>query len=1041
MKKDVQLIWKKLPLVMFVIMVGTLSGAHASGGDFESVNELQDQITVTGTVIDPDSNEGLPGVTVLEKGTTNGTISDVEGNYKISVDPQSTLVFSFVGYSSKELAVNRRSVIDVTMEPDVQSLEEVVVIGYGEVKRADVTGSVVSMDSKQIEKTNKVDAISSLQGQVPGVVIQRTNNKPGSGNFNIRIRGASTINSNETAERAGFNPGQNPLFIVDGIFVSDISFLNPADIDRMDVLKDASATAIYGSRGSNGVVIIKTKRGTSGKLKVRYNNYFGMKEATHLPPMMNGEEFVTLMEDVIVGQEFAAGNLGFRREDVVLSDYISDPELQQNIASGVSTDWIDEISQKGFQMNHTIDLSGGSDNTTYGIGMGYTLDEGAVPGEDFTRYNLRGNLSSDLTDWLNISYSNYVTIAKENAGSYEGFRSAYRLKPILSPYNDDGSRRFDYAPAEAQITNPLFDFDNEIRQTKYLQYIGDIALKISPVEGLSITTKYSPNLKYSRYGEFRGQYTKSSKGDATRTRAYIYNYNDFSYTWDNIVNYEHSFGDAHQLNATLVYSQYLLRQEESKVHSRNLASDSFEFYNIDGGATVNEWSGNFSKQTLQSYTARLNYSILGKYLFTVTGRYDGASILAEGNKWAFFPSAALAWRLGDEAFLQGVSVVSDAKVRMSYGQTGNNGQGGGLGPLASQSFLGNGITNLGDAPVQTAYVTGLANSDLTWERTTELNLGLDYGFLKNRIYGSLDLYNRTIRDIIFYRNLPLVSGFSGTFENIGESTNKGIEFALNAVAVNNGSWKWTTGINFSANRNTLNKLNGEQDEIIFNVGDATLIHRVGESIGAIYDYQYDGIWQLDEAGEAAEYGQYPGQVRVKDIDGDGEITPEDDRTIIGNASPKWNGGITNTINFKNVDFSFFVYTSQGNTAWSKFHAHGSFQHDNNVAALFNSYSVDYWTPEGQSDDWYQPGNPGPFSRSIFYKDVSYFRVGYITLGYTLPQSLLGRVGIGSLRVYATAQNPFTFSEYDGWDPESANRDHYGITFLTRTFITGLNLSF
>jgi len=998
---------------------------------------------ITGKVTDGENSEALPGVSVYVAGTTAGTITDVQGEYQINVNDGATLIFSYVGYVSEEVAVGNQSVIDITLIPDITSLDEIVVIGYGEMKRSDLTGSVVSMDSKQIEKTNKVDAISALQGQAPGVVVQRTSNKPGSGNFNIRIRGSSTINSNETAERAGFNPGQNPLFIVDGIFVSDISFLNPADIERMDVLKDASATAIYGSRGSNGVVIIQTKKGSDGKLTVNYNNYFGIKQATHLPPMMNGEDFVTLMEDVIVGQQFASGNLSYRRSDVDLIDYFpAESEIYQNIQNGVSTDWIDLIKQNGFQTNHTIDLSGGNGTTIYGIGLGYTLDEGAVKGEDFTRYNLRGNLSSDLTDWLNISYNNYVTIAKENAGSFEGFRSAYRLKPILSPYNEDGSLRFSFAPAEAQITNPLFDFDNEIRETKYLQYIGDIALKLQPAEGLTFTTKFSPNLKYTRYGEFRGQYTKSSKGDPTRTRAYIYNYNDFSYTWDNILNYEHSFSDAHKLNATFVYSQYMLRSENSKVQSRNLASGSFLFYNIDGGQTVNEWNSDFSKQTLESYTARLNYSLMDKYLFTVTGRYDGASMLAEGNKWAFFPSAAFAWRIGDEGFMQSINGISDAKIRLSYGQTGNNGAGGGLIPLGSQSFLDFSTTNIGDAAVTTAYITGLANKDLTWEKTTELNLGLDFGFLENRIYGSVDVYKRKNTDIIFRRELSTVTGFgSGTFENIGESTNKGVEFGLNTINIDNGTFKWTTGINFAKNKNTLDKLYGDRDEIIFNVGNANLIHKVGESIGAIYDYQYEGIWQLDEAAEAAEYNQQPGQVKVRDIDGDGEITPENDRTIIGNVSPKWTGGITNTLNYKNIDFSFFVYTSQGNTVWSKSHAHGSFQHDDNVGALFNSNKVDYWTPEGQSQDWYQPGNGGPYARAIFYKDVSYFRVGYITLGYTLPRSLLDRAGIGNLRIYATAQNPFTFSEYDGWDPESANRDHYGISFLTRTFIGGLNLSF
>ncbi len=1043
MKKDVRLNWNKFYLILLMIQVGVLSEVWASGGKLPLHGDSPEVIKVTGKVIDPETNQGLPGVAVLVKGTSNGTVTDLGGNYSISVDSQGTLVFSFVGYTSKEVAVSGRNTIDVTMELDIKSLEEVVVIGYGEMKRSDLTGSVVSMDATQIERTNKVDALSSLQGQVPGVVIQRTNNKPGDGGFNIRIRGASTIHNDETAFRGGYVPGQNPLFIVDGMFVSDISFLNPADIERMDVLKDASATAIYGSRGSNGVVIIKTKRGAAGKLTVRYNNYFGVKQATHLPPIMNSEKFYNLTMDMGVGREFAAGNLAFTRDDVNIDNYMSEG-LQQNYANGVDTDWIDLISQNGFQNNHTVDLGGGNETTLYNIGLGYTFDQGAVKGEDFTRYNLRGNLSSDLTKWLNLSYSNYITVGKVNDGSWEGFRSAYRLKPLFSPYNEDGSLRFTFLPDEHQITNPLFDAmrENSTRENKYLQYLGDIALKVSPAKGLTITTKFSPNMKYGRYGEYRGLYSKEVTGNPANRRAQVNQYNSFSSTWDNIFNYEYSIGDEHRFNATFVYSQFSEKHEAYTSQTRNFTTDDFLFYNMDAGASINELTSDYWKQTLASYTGRLNYSLLGKYLVTVTGRYDGSSILAEGSKWAFFPSAALAWRLSDEEFMQAAGVVSDAKIRLSYGQTGNNGSGAGLGPLRTQSLLQTRITNINDVAVPTAYVTDLSNKNLTWERTTELNLGFDFGFVRNRVNGSLDVYNRKTTDIIFSRQLPYVTGFAGTFQNIGESTNKGVELALNTVNIDNGSLRWTTGINFAANRNRIDKLNDEVDEIIFWAG-ASHIHRVGAPMGSIYDYQFDGIWQMDEAAEAAEYGQYPGQVRVKDIDGDGSITPENDRTVIGNSTPKWTGGITNTLNYKNFDFSVFVYTSQGNMFRSAFHSSNSFAHDGGGEPhrLFSSYDVDYWTPDNPTNEWYQPGNGGPYAGAIFYRDVSYVRVGFISLGYTLPKTLLDKAGIGNLRVYAMAQNPFTFSGYDGWDPESASRDTWGLTFFTRTFMTGLNLTF
>lgn len=463
------------------------------------------QEKLTGVVNDA-SNTPIPGVNIMIKGTNNGTATDFDGNYEIEASTGDILVFSYLGFKSKEVAYGGQTTLDVVLEEDAAQLDEVVVIGYGTVKKSDLTGSVASVSSKQIEQANKVDAISALQGQAPGVVVQRTDNKPGAGGFNIRVRGASTINTNQTANQGGYNPGQNPLFIVDGIFVDDISFLNPADIERMDILKDASATAIYGSRGSNGVVIVETKRGKEGRLRVNYNSYAGFKEAYNLPTMQDGPGYVDYLMDVVVGNQFSTGDLDYRRGDVILSDYLSDEELQ-NVANGVNTDWVDLILVNGFQTNHSINLSGGTETTKYSTGLAYTKDEGTLEGESFERYNIRGSLSSDLTDWLNISVNNYITHAAQNTGSWEGFRSAYRLKPIGRPYNDDGSLRFYPIAKETQITNPLFEADNITKETKYLQYIGDIALQVKPLEALTLTTKFSPNLKYTRYGEYRGLFS------------------------------------------------------------------------------------------------------------------------------------------------------------------------------------------------------------------------------------------------------------------------------------------------------------------------------------------------------------------------------------------------------------------------------------------------------------------------------------------------------------------------------------------------------
>ena len=995
--------------------------------------------TITGVVISGEDDLPFPGVTVMVKGTSNGAVTDMDGAFSISVADASnaTLVFSFIGFTTQEVALNNRSFIEVTIEPDVSQLDEVVVIGYGESKRRDLTGAVGSMNSDNIKETNKVNAFQALQGQVAGVNIQAADNKPGGG-FNVRIRGANTINANETVDQGGFSAGQNPLFIVDGIFVNDISFLNPSDIERMDVLKDASATAIYGSRGSNGVVIIETRKGAKGKLTVQYDNYIGVRQAYNVPEMFQGEEFVQYFKDAVVGNQWAGGNRNFTVSDVDLSDFMRPNELA-NIEAGRFTNWIDLVTTTGAQQNHTVNLSGGNDNSIYGFGMAYTKDEGTFAGEDFERFNLRANVNTNLSKHVSLGFSNYASFAIRNEGSREGLRSAYRLRPTGSPFEENGEPKFFPIEGETFITNPLFEPESMTMETRTLNYLSNLSLSVSPIKNLKFTSNFSPNIEFMRFGEYRGRFNKSTNGIIQNTRADVTNGNRISYTWDNIINYNTQFGEDHVFNATFVYSMFSDRYENYRMQRRGYSTDQFLFYNMQAGPDIRDVTSGLSKQTLESYTARVNYNLKDKYLFTVTGRYDGASILADGNKWAFFPSAAIGWRISDESFMKGQSLVEDLKMRLSYGETGNNGSGGGLGPLLAQSLVNNSnFVNLGDQPVQSAFMTSLINRDLTWERTKEFNLGLDFGFFKNRLYGSLDLYERQNTGIIFFRPTPILTGYTGVYENIGNATNRGIELTLNSVNFDNGNFKWTSSLNFASNRNRITKLTGQTEEILFGVQAGSYIHRVGESIGSIYTWVFDGIWQLDELEQAQAFGQLPGQVKVKDINNDGVIDA-DDRDVIGNNLPKWTGGISNTFNYKNFDFTFFVHTLQGAKSASYFHiSHSGYY---NVLARFNSLKTNYWTPDNPSNEWHQPSNDGPFAEPLVYRDVSFVKVGYITLGYNFGKSIIDPLKVSSLRVYFTAQNPFTFTSYDGWDPETAARNSWGSANLSRILMGGINVKF
>ncbi|MCH6198918.1 TonB-dependent receptor [Aquiflexum sp. LQ15W] len=994
---------------------------------------------ISGVVTSEEDNQPMPGVSILLKGTNIGTVSDLNGKFSIYANNPNTdvLVFSFLGFLTQEVVLGNRTSLEIIIKPDISQLDEVVIVGYGETKRRDLTGSVGSMNSELIKETNKVNAFQALQGQVAGVMIQSTDNKPGGG-FNVRIRGSNTINSNETTEQGGFTAGLNPLFIVDGIFVDDISFLNPSDIERMDVLKDASATAIYGSRGSNGVVIIETKKGSKGKVTVQYDNYIGVRQAYNIPDMLQGEEFLTYFRDAVVGNQWASGNLNFGPTDVNLSDFLRPNEIE-NVNAGRYVNWIDMMLQNGTQQNHTLNLTGGTESTIYGFGLGYTKDEGTFPGEDFERVTLRANVNGTLSKYIKVGFNNYASFDVRNEGSREGLRNAYRLRPTGTPYEENGEPKFFPLEGETFITSPLFEPTNMTMETKTLNYLSNLSLAVTPTKNITITSNFSPNIQFSRFGEYRGRFNKSTNGIIQNTRADVTNSNRLSYVWDNIFSYNGKIGNDHVINGTFVYSQFLERSENFRQQRRGFSTDQFLFYNMAAGPDVRDVTSGLTKQSLESYTARINYIFKDKYLLTLTGRYDGASILAAGNKWAFFPSAALAWRISDENFMKSQSLIDDLKLRVSYGQTGNNGGGAGLRPLGSQSLIGTSFTNLGDRVIQTAFVNNLANRNLEWERTKEINFGLDFGLFKSRIYGSVDVYQRNNEGIIFFRPTPNYTGFSGVFENVGEASNKGIELTLNSVNIDKGDLKWTTSLNFSSNRNQITKLYGDLEEILFGVQAGSYIHRVGQPVGSIFTWEFDGIWQLDQLDEARAFGQLPGQVRVKDLNGDGVINAAD-RNVIGNNMPKWMGGMGNNLNYKNFDLSIFLFASIGAMSNSYFHISHSGGFDA-TPARFNSLKTNYWTPENPSNEWFQPSNQGPFSEVLRYQDVSYVQVGYITLGYNFGSTLLNSIGVKSLRLYFTAQDPFIFTSFEGWDPESAGRNSWGSAHMSRILMGGLNVKF
>ena len=1015
--------------------------------DVNAATDVQAAVTqqnrsVTGRVVD-EKGEPLIGVSIQVKGTKLGTVTDFDGNFKLNAPADATLVISYVGFRTQEIELKGRSDCQVSMVPDDQLLDEVVVVGYGVVKKSDLTGSVGSVKSDVISARGSTSVMESLQGQVAGVNITQSSSRAGDG-FSIQIRGKSSLNDGE------------PLYVIDGVVCDNMDFLNPMDIEKVDVLKDASSTAIYGSRATNGVLMITTKKGApeESRATVSYDGYYGVKHTTNMPDFMDGDQFLN-WRFYRYFESSMDSSTGLTTWNLTDANY-------QNFWGGGSevvkdmyrnkryTDWVDLVTRTGSQQNHFVNITGNARDISYRVGLGYQDEEGVLY-DGYSRWNLKGAVDHKISDKVSAGFSTNMATSLKESGSNYAVLSGFRMTPTMPAYYWEGENAgelivqpgkdaaiYPNGGGPTSNINPLVDRENSKDNTRSYDIMANLYLQYSPIKEVILKTTFSPMYTKSERGTFYNGNTQYRSGKTNMAEKY--NDQVFSYTWDTQANFIKSFGD-HNVNVLGLFSVYDQRMEGDYMGVVDMPFD-VDWHNL-GSGTVQSQSSYYERITMLSYVARVNYDYKGKYMVTVSSRWDGSSKFSEGNRWGMFPSAAVAWRMTEEKFMEPVrGWLSNLKLRASFGVTGNN---AGVGPYDTQALANVKYYYNFGSTVANGFGYTMINPDLTWERTTEFNVGVDFGVLDNRINGSVDLYNKNSSDLLMEMQTPLELGsYSGAVvSNVGKVNNKGIEVQLNTNNVRTKDWNWTTSFSFARNINSIRELNGGKEDL---VGNKWFI---GSPIDVVYSYKYMGVCTREEAQAMAQDPNiktkfYEGEMKIYDKTGDGVIDAND-KMILGHCAPTWTGSFVSNLTYKNWDLSLNIYTSQGGTVYSPFMGEFTDYSQRGMQRL----NIDYYIPEGvptlaedgsistttstHYGSWPFPTNGGNGKgggsywlsganedRSQYFVDNSYVKIKNITLGYTFPTSWLKKLHISHLRLYANVVNPVVWTDYKGFDPEWAD---------------------
>ncbi|MBO5977380.1 MAG: SusC/RagA family TonB-linked outer membrane protein [Bacteroidales bacterium] len=1033
------------------------------------------------------NGEPLVGVSVSIDGKAV-TVTDIDGNYQLSEVPQgASISVNYIGFSKQTKTVSGGT-LNFVMQEDSEFLEEAVVVGYGTVKKNDLTGSVGSVKTDKLTMKGAPTMMEALQGAVAGVNITQNSSRAGGG-FNIDIRGRSSLNS-----------GTTPMYVVDGVICDDIQWLNQQDIERIDILKDASSTAIYGSRATAGVVMVTTKgalaHSKGARPSISYDGYVGMAIPTRFPDFQDAEEFYTYRLRRFLS---FAGETGSTAQPVYTmnaSDF-GQMALESTTGSGIyrlhemrkegiNIDWPRLISQNGLQQNHYISVAGSSQDIRYHLGAGYTQQEGVYMGDNEQKFNFKGSMDAKINRFITAGFSINLAKIHNDYASDNGVSNAYRTNAFWKPYFEDGSLipqpgcRYYIGTEGYQFSsgfNPLMYWDNEEKQKEAWRMMANAYLSIKPLKSLEFKTTFSPNYT----GQTTGYYQKEVSENSYRPNsAYIQGSRGLSWTWDNVINWQQDFDDIHDINLMALASATYGQSESEKYQATDVMEGTLWYNLATGTYDANNSSNGYSESSMLSYALRANYTLLNKYLFTATVRWDGSSRFAEGYKWGSFPSAAFAWRLSEEDWL------INLKLRAAYGITGNN---SGIGNYATHlTVSGPNYYPYGNQFSNAYYPSGIVIQDLKWETSKETNLGLDYAFLENRIFGSIDWYNKISSDLLYKVDLPLVSGGVSMNTNVGSVLNRGIELQLTTVNIANNNWHWETTFSFAKNHNEVLDINGLGTDIIPTGITGGLF--IGHPVENVYTYQWDGIvsdkmMTVPESELAIVHGFTPGeQIRecdyyyeiykwqegqpiIKDVNQDG-IFDNNDKKIYSSA-PKWTGSFSTSLSYKNWDLSASMYTKMGYYVSSNFYSSYYDLSDRGRMRL----NADWYVPAGTLLDCDGVTADGMLINPVYQEnthygsypfpnagtgdgagiqadywnsaktivDASFLKVKNITLGYTFSKSALDKIGCQALRLYLNVTNPFVFTNYGGFDPEWANASLSNDGPSTVTYQLGASLKF